>query len=315
MATAADIRRDKWKSTDCTGQQSIMGWKWSRTRVPLAHCPSIPMTHSSGPNSFTCPYIYTSVHQLLRSSISCVHSSSHVSSPLSGPSIYSRPCHSSINPAIHQTVFFTRFGQPAIVSGSELSICCFFNKRVLQTSVGSSACLITHLSTTVLFTPSLTALLHIWDERRKLRLHPSISDPAITDLITQSLLPTLYSPAFLFATCQKPLITESAARHGCEYQSAFSWSLIHLIRTVCGSLTQRLVEYRQMLLHLRASALISRASECSRSQRLAFCFFFCFLLTFSFITQTSEKHIRTLNSRFKRTELNQVGDMTTVPVR
>lgn len=133
--------------------------------------------------------------------------------PLSGPSIHSRPRHRSVNPAIHQTVFFTRSGQPAIVSSSELSICCFFNKRVLQTSVGSSACLITHLSTTILFTPSLTALLYIRDERRKLRLHPSISDPAITDLITQSLLPTLYSSAFLFATCQKPVITESAARY------------------------------------------------------------------------------------------------------
>lgn len=39
---------------------------------------------------------------------------------------------------------------------------------------------------------------------------------------------------FSFATCQKPVITDSAARHGCEYQSAFSWSLIHLTCTACG---------------------------------------------------------------------------------
>lgn len=80
IGTAADIRQDKCTYTDYTGQQSMMG-AWSRTRVSLAHCPSIPMTHSSVANSFTCLYIYTSEHQFLRSSISCVRSSSHVPSP------------------------------------------------------------------------------------------------------------------------------------------------------------------------------------------------------------------------------------------
>lgn len=89
--TAADIRQDKCTSTDYTGQQSIMG-AWSRTGVSLAHCPSTPI------NSFTCPYIYTSVHPLLRSSISCVRSSSHVPSP------YLR-VHSQVHPstAAHAT--------------------------------------------------------------------------------------------------------------------------------------------------------------------------------------------------------------------
>lgn len=69
-----------------------------------------------------------------------------------------------------------------------LSLCSSFNKRTLQTSVGSSAYPITHLSTTpVLFSLSPITLLCILDETRKLRLHLSISHPTIVDLITQFL--------------------------------------------------------------------------------------------------------------------------------
>lgn len=142
------------------------------------------------------------MHHARRSFISGVHLSRHVSGPylsVHAQSIHSHPCHGSINPPIHHTPFFhffTRSGQRAIVSGSELSLCSLFNKRVLQTSVGSSAYPITHLSTATLLSLSLTALLCIQDERRTLRLHLSISEPAFTDLDTQS--PSgLYSSAFL----------------------------------------------------------------------------------------------------------------------
>lgn len=182
------------------------------------------------------------IHQLRAIKQSCLRSISIC--PLSGPSIHSHPHHSSINPALHQTVFFTQLWSACnCLRLWTLNLLLFQQK----TDLGGFLCLSNHpLITTILFTPSLTALLCIWDERRKLRPHPSISDPAITNPITQSLLPTLYSPAFLFATCQKPVITESAARHGWEYQSAFSESLIHLTGTVCSRLTQRLIQCRHM---------------------------------------------------------------------
>lgn len=139
------------------------------------------------------------MHHTHRSFISGVHLSRHVSSPYLSVHAQSIHSHGSINPPIYHTPFFhffTRSGQRAIVSGSELSLCSLFNKRELQTSVGSSAYPITHLSTTTLLSLSLTALLCIQDERRKLRLHLSINEPAIPDLDTQSPL-GLYSSAFL----------------------------------------------------------------------------------------------------------------------
>lgn len=99
----------------------------------------------------------------------------------------------------------------------------------------------TYLSTTLSFSHFLLCIL---DETRKLRLHLSVNDPAIMDLITQSISPSgPFFFCFFLALCQKPVITDSAARHGCESQSVFPSSLIHLTHTVCGGFMQRLRKY------------------------------------------------------------------------
>lgn len=240
------------------------------------------------------------MHHSRCSFISCVHLSCHVSSPfisVHAQSIHIHPCHGSINhPPIHQTPFFhffTRSGQRAIVSGSELSICSLFNKRILQTSVGSSAYPITHLSTTTLLSLSLTALLCIQDERRRLRLHLSISRPAITNLDTQAPSGHLFF-CFSFATCQKPVITDSAARHGCEYQSAFSWSLIHLTCTACGRDSQsidtcRCVSEPQLSSPEPPSGAVARGQFFPPSPSLL-------------KLPSHFKHVLTWNTRFERTQ-------------
>lgn len=163
MAQQPDMGLDKLQN------QAKRSWPARRqSAVPLDHYPSIPATHSSVCNSFTCLYIHTSMHQFLCSSISCVHLRRHVSHPYLSVHFQVHPSiatHTSFHmPLLYKFIYpshhIVPFG-PHAGAGVQsflslplsemigLCFCCSFNKRTLQTSVGSSAFPITHLSSTL----------------------------------------------------------------------------------------------------------------------------------------------------------------------
>lgn len=222
----------------------------TKTGVPLDHYPSILPTHSSVHNSFTSPYIHTSLHQYLRSTISYGHPCHLVSHPYLSVHFQLHPstaAHTSVHTPLlykfiyrclhpsdyclipaHMLTWAQSSLSPSLSEIIGLSLCSF-NKRTF-TGLSGFLCLSnTYLSTTLPFSHFLLCIL---DETRKLRLHLSVNEPAIMDLITQSISPS--GPSFFcsfLVLCQKPVITDSAARHGCERQSAFPRSLIHLTHT------------------------------------------------------------------------------------
>lgn len=217
IAQQPDMGLDKLQN------QAKHSWPAHRqSAVPLDHYPSIPATHSSVCNSFTCLYIHTSMHQFLCSSISCVHLRRHVSHPYLSVHFQVHPSiatHTSFHMPLlykfiypsHHIVSFLRtcWRWCAIISLSPplwdyrpLLLLLFQQKDI--TDLSGFLCLSNHplILHSVRVSLSLTTLLCILDETRKLRLHLSISYQAIMDLITGSLLPVLYSSAFLLLSAK-----------------------------------------------------------------------------------------------------------------
>lgn len=204
------------------------------------------------------------MHQYLCSSISCVHPSHHVPHPYLS-------LHSQVHPstAAHSSFHMPlayKFICPSnrIVSflHTRRLVCNHFSvhvwndrspfllhslyKRTLQTSAGSSAYPITHLSATVSFSHFLLRRSFA-SQMKQESGRPSVYQGPVYHgpHHTISLLPALSSAAFLllplpkacnYSLCGKTWVWASIC--------LFPWSLIHLTLAVCGGLTQSLIENR-----------------------------------------------------------------------
>lgn len=179
------------------------------------------------------------MHQFLCSSISCGHLSHHVSHPYLSVHFQVHPS-TATHTSFHMPLYKFIYPSDHIVSFlhtcwlvcnhfslsiSEMigrSLRSSFNKRTLQTSVGCSAYPITHLSTTLSFS-------HFLLQRSFASYMKQESSDSICLSVTQLSWTSSHnlSPSgplffcFSLALCQKPVITDSAARHGCEHLSAF----------------------------------------------------------------------------------------------